>query len=91
MPDHQTTSPPLADIWLKWRTSLRRVGAERYIAILLEALGPLNLVGAQFLYFSQPFVPGRERKAEWQLLARLLEDGEARNLFAQFLQERDSP
>ncbi len=83
-----TDSPDL-DMWVKWRTVLQKWGLRAYIATLLEALGPLNVVGAQLLYFSRPFVPGTTRKSQWQALARLLEDSEQRDLFTQFLQERD--
>ncbi len=83
------TIPPDFTTWAKWRSALQQWGLRSYIAILLDALGPLNVVGAQFLYLSRPFIPGTGRKNQWQALARLLEDREQRDLFTHFLQERD--
>ncbi len=52
-------------------------------AWLLEASGPLAVIGAQVLYMGQPFV--RDRRAD--ALAHLLEDPAEAQAFAAFIRE----
>ena len=64
--------------WPEWTEALRRRGLDGFAAWLLEAGGPINLIGAQLLYVSQPFVAPQANNAI-HALANLLEDeGEAR-------------
>jgi len=69
--------------WTQWTDHLRRLGMTGLAAWLLEAGGPFTLLGAQALYFGQPFLGGEQARA----LAQMLEDDEQAMAFAAFLRE----
>ena len=69
--------------WIKWADTLGRLRLEGLAAWLLEAGEPLIPLGAQALYFGQPFL-GKDRVTP---LAQLLEDEEATRAFAAFLRK----
>lgn len=65
--------------WPVWVDSLRRQGVADLAAWLLDAAGPLNILGAQALYLSQPFLPSTSIQG-MRALAHLLEqEDEARD------------
>lgn len=49
---------------------LRATGMGGMLAVLLEAAGPLTVIGAQAAYFAEPLFGGSDMRA----LAQLLED-----------------
>ena len=61
-------------IWQKWIDSLQRWGLSDLAAIILDALGPLNLLGAQFVYIGQPFLEQILPDGHTHALANMLED-----------------
>jgi hypothetical protein len=62
--------------------SLRRQGLTDLVAWILDAAGPLNFLGAQALYLSQPFLPSSSIQG-MRALAHLLEqEDEARDFAA---------
>ena len=67
--------------WSKWAESLRRLKLDGFAAWLLEAGGPLTILGAQAVYFSQPFIGG----GKLDPLAHLLEEDEESQAFARYL------
>ena len=67
--------------WTQWAESLRRLKLDGIVAWLLEAGGPLSLLGAQALYFSQPFIGG----GKIQAFANMLEDDQEVLAFANYL------
>ena len=67
--------------WSKWAESLRRLKLDGFAAWLLEAGGPLTILGAQAVYFSQPFIGG----GILDPLAHLLEEDEESQAFARYL------
>jgi hypothetical protein len=69
--------------WIRWAESLRRWELQGLAAWLIDAAGPIRIVGAQVLYFSQPFLGGRPLLP----LAEMLEDDNQAAAFAAFLQE----
>jgi hypothetical protein len=69
--------------WSEWAESLRHKGLNGFAAWALEAGGPLMLLGAQVLYFGQPFIPGASTRA----LARLLENRDETEAFVAMLRE----
>jgi len=69
-------------IWSDWSATLQRLGLRGMAAWLIEAAGPLRLVGAQALYLGQPFLGSRT-----ETLARLLEDPDEALAFADFLRK----
>lgn len=69
--------------WISWAERLRRLGLQSMAAWFLDFAAPLRLLGAQVLYFGQPFFGGRPLLT----LAHLLEDDGEAHAFAAFLQE----
>lgn len=69
--------------WTEWSGFLRQRGLQGMAAWLLEASGPLAVIGAQVLYMGQPFV----RHQQMDALAHLLEDHEETQSFAAFIRE----
>ena len=67
--------------WQNWAESLRRFKLDGFASWLLEAGSPLHLLGAQAIYFSQPFVGGKKMGA----IAQMLENENETQAFAQFL------
>lgn len=67
--------------WSKWAALLRRFKLDGFAAWLLEAGGAFTILGAQAVYFSQPFI-GREKL---DLLANMLEEEEESQAFARYL------
>lgn len=76
------------EFWHRWAESLRRYQLHELAASILEAGGPLALLGAQAIYFSGGFVKSDQLTA----LAQTLEDdAEMRAFAAYLLQERPHP
>ena len=67
--------------WSKWAKSLRNLKLDGIVAWLLEAGGPLTILGAQALYVSQPFVGGEKINS----LAQMLEQEDETQAFARYL------
>ncbi len=74
-------------IWRGWAKFLHRWGLEEVVAALLEALGPLTLVGAQAVYFSQPFLGALLPDRQIAALAQVLEDRQETEAFVLILRE----
>jgi hypothetical protein len=69
--------------WPAWAARLQDWKLTAFAAWLLEAGGPLTLLGSQVLYFSRPFIGGEQVEA----LARILEEEDEVLAFANFLRE----
>ena len=67
--------------WSKWAEALRRLKLDGFAAWLLEAGGPLTVLGAQAVYLSQPFIGGKPLDS----LAHMLEEDEETQAFARYL------
>jgi hypothetical protein len=67
--------------WSTWAESLRRFKLDGVAAWLLEAAGPLTVLGAQAIYLSQPFMGGKKLDS----LAHMLEEDEESQSFARYL------
>lgn len=67
--------------WSTWAESLRRLKLDGVAAWLLEAGGPLTVLGAQAVYLSQPFMGGNKLDS----LAHMLEEDEETQAFARYL------
>jgi hypothetical protein len=70
--------------WPLWIDSLRKQGLTELAAWLLEAAGPLNILGAQLLYLGQPFIPSAAAQG-WHALANLLEQEDESRAFSALL------
>ena len=67
--------------WSHWAEALHRLKLDGMVAWLLEAGGPLTVLGAQAVYMSQPFVGGKQLNA----LAQMLEEEAETQAFARYL------
>ena len=72
--------------WSHWAESLRRFKLDGIITWMLEAGAPLTLLGAQALYFSQPFLGGKLASIG-NSFAHMLEEDEEAQAFARYLRE----
>lgn len=72
------------DKWHNWSETLRRFKMDGLASWLLEAGSPLNLLGAQALYFCQPFIGGKQIES----IALMLEDKDETQAFVYFLHEK---
>jgi hypothetical protein len=61
-------------IWEKWANRLQSSGLGGLAATLLQAGGPLTLVGAQLVYLSQPVFNSLIPDEQLTALAALLEE-----------------
>jgi len=65
----------------KWIESLYKLRLQDLTATFLEALGPMNLLGAQLVYLSQPVLSSFIPKDQTQDFAKILEDPSETALF----------
>lgn len=72
-------------IWETWAKKLHRWGLEEFAAWLLEATGPVNLIGAQVVYLGQPVLEPLLPAGHVQALAHILEQPEETQAFVDFL------
>jgi hypothetical protein len=72
--------------WSHWAESLRRFKLDGLASWMLEAGAPLTVLGAQALYFGQPFIGGKQ----WTSFAHMLEEDEEVQAFALYLRGEDS-
>ena len=77
-------------VWPRWADFLRRYGLEDMAAWMLEAGGPLTLLGAQALYLGVPFLRPVFAETQREALSSLLEDRDEALAFAAFLREEIS-
>jgi hypothetical protein len=77
-------------IWRAWAGFLQRWGVVDLTASLLEAAGPLSVLGAQFVYLLQPLLGPVSPAGHLDALARLLEDGQQTRDFVKYLREAPS-
>lgn len=69
--------------WHNWAETLRRYKLDGLASWFLEAGSPLNVLGAQALYVTQPFIGGKN----FESIAQMLEDEEEIQAFTQFLRD----
>jgi hypothetical protein len=72
--------------WSTWAESLRRFKLDGLAAWLLEAGGPLTILGAQAVYLGQPFLGGNKLDS----FAHMLEEEEETQAFARYLRGESS-
>ena len=74
-------------IWQVWASILHRWGLKDLAASLLEAAGPLAVLGAQVVYMGQPLLERVLPLGHMGALASLLEDADQAQAFVTFLRE----
>jgi hypothetical protein len=72
-----------------WADRLKDWGMGEFAASILEALGPINLVGAQLVYISQPVLDDIFPAEHLNALANLLEEPGQTKVFVNVLREVD--
>ena len=80
-----------SQIWKIWADSLNRWGIKDFAITILEALGPLSLLGAQLVYVGQPFIDSFFPKGYLEALANLFENPQEKQEFISFLRQPDQP
>lgn len=73
--------------WQSWIEAIHRWGIENWVASLIESLGPLTILAAQFIYFAKPLLNNNESGGGLEAAARLMEDVDMARLFASRLRE----
>lgn len=74
-------------IWQDWARNLHRWGINHIVASVLEATGPLTVLGAQAVYISQPLLRLAFAGEYLDALANLLEDRQQQSAFVSLLRE----
>jgi hypothetical protein len=82
--------PETRTAWHSWAELLHRFGLEDLVAWVLEAAGPLTLLGAQALYLAGPLLRPALTDKQRDALAGLLEDRDETLAFSAFLREEFS-
>ncbi len=78
-------------LWEMWARTLRRWGMQSFTASLLEAVGPLSTLGAQFVYLGQPLLSSLVSRSHLDALATMLDNPAETQQFVVFLRERSTP
>ncbi len=74
-------------IWRVWANRAHRWGIGDWTATLLEAIGPLSVLGAQAVYLANPLLSPLFPKGHLDALANLLEEPEQAQAFSALLRE----
>ena len=71
--------------WRSWVQALHRWGIAEDTAALLEAAGPLTLIAAQVIYFSQPLFRMFQFDTDLKEMVCIFEDGRRKDDFIALL------
>jgi hypothetical protein len=74
-------------IWRVWAGILYRWGLEGWAASVIEALGPLSILGAQIVYLGEPFLGSIVPTPHLKALGEMLDEPDQAREFASFLRE----
>ncbi len=77
-------------VWQKWAERIKNWGLEDVVAALMEATGPLTVLGAQVIYLAQPVLSTFIQDRNLTALVDLLEDAEQSRIFIGYLREESS-
>jgi len=73
--------------WQEWARILHRWGVRDIVASLLEAFGPLSMLGAQLVYLGQPLLGRVAPDDQVVALAHMLENRADTEAFIHLLRE----
>jgi hypothetical protein len=79
--------PEQHKILRSWAGRLQQWRVHQLAAAILEAGGPLNVIGAQFVYLTQPVLGGFLAREQVDTLAGMLEAPEKTKTFIRYLRE----
>ena len=71
----------------KWIQTLYKLRLQNFAAAFLEALRPINLLGAQLVYLSQPILSPFIPREQSQDFAKILEDPSETEIFIKALRD----
>ncbi|MEW6716883.1 MAG: hypothetical protein AB1345_05215 [Chloroflexota bacterium] len=74
-------------IWQGWAEYLHMWGLGELAATVIESVGPLNFLGAQLLYFCQPFIRPFLPADQVESFAKMLEQPEGSQIFVALLRD----
>jgi hypothetical protein len=74
--------------WSSLAAVLQRYGLDGTVAWLLDALGPLTVLGAQLLHFGEPFLRSSRSSTSLDEIMNLLEEPGESRAFAAYLREK---
>lgn len=77
-------------VWKQWAERIKNWGLEDVVAALMEATGPLTVLGAQVIYLAQPVLSTFIQNRNLIALVDLLEDAEQSRIFIGYLREESS-
>ena len=80
---------PTSEIWQVWADNLNRWGMNNLAATFLDALGPLNLLGAQIVYMGQPLLDPFFPEDHLAALANIMENPQATRKFVAMLRQTE--
>jgi len=73
--------------WQVWAKFLQRWGIDSWVAAIIEAAGPMTVLGAQFIYIGQPLLHRTLPQDHLEAMANLLEDKNQSKAFVNYLRE----
>jgi hypothetical protein len=79
--------PEYSQVMQRWAARLQQWRMHQIAAALLEAGGPLKIVGAQLVFIGQPLFSGLLSGERLDLLAGILEEPEKTEAFVDFLRK----
>ena len=79
--------PDQQSVMQSWASRLQQWRVHQLAAALLEASGPLKLVGAQLVYLGQPLLGGLVANEQLDALAHMLEEPAQTQNFIRYLRE----
>jgi hypothetical protein len=74
-------------LWRVWVNAIHQWGLQQWIASILEAAGPLTILGAQIVYITEPVLNLALPENHLQAVARLLEEPIRTRAFVELLRE----
>jgi len=77
-------------MWGSWAEKLHHWGVTEFVAWLLEAAQPINMIGAQLIYIGQPLFEIFIQPMQIQALAKMLESSEKTKAFVAKLREANT-
>ncbi|MCX7607745.1 MAG: hypothetical protein N2049_00810 [Anaerolineales bacterium] len=82
-------APDFPSVWIRWGETLRYYNLHKFAVWLLEVLGPVNVLLAQFLHAFSPLLRPTVPESHLLTLLAVLEDPQETLAFTHFLKEME--
>jgi len=73
--------------WKIWASFLQHWGISKYVAIILDTVKPLNIIGAQIMHIGYPLLKSVIPEVHLRSMVELLEDQNKLSCFTEILRE----